>query len=459
GGTQQYMPPEQAAALAAVRGGRPVDAVVDARADIYALGMVLDELLGGEGPLARPVGGPYGLRHVNPQVTRGLADVLSKCLSPNTSNRYGDAQAVADDLRRHLANLPLRGVPNRSPLELWRKWRRRRPQSAIRGVSTAVACAALTAVVWLWAGQRVEQSQRALVVGQQLLDRRAFDEAIDRLQQALDALAPLPGETALKRTLRNRIDLARRAKLAHELHQFVERLRFIDGGAHVDAEAVRTADRACHTFWALRDRLLQADSQAAPHESTQVRADLLDLVVFWIDVQSRQMVDDETVTKRRASTLLDEAEATLGTSEVFRHERRFLSGGSDLLVGESGGDSPSISEQYALGRSYVRAGDDHRALDEFRRAVRNQPQEFWANYYRGRCAYRLERYEEALNAFCACVALAPAQAECFYNRALVYAALGQISEAVLDYDQALKLDPTLIAAATNRDALRRVKSE
>jgi serine/threonine protein kinase len=450
GGTPQYMPPEQSAALAAVRSGQRVEGVVDARADVFALGVVLDELLGGKGPLARPARGLSGLRHINPQVTQGLADILSKCLSPDPEGRYADAQALADDLRRELADLPLRGVRNRSPLELWRKWRRRRPQAALRLVSLLVACAAVAAVAWLWAGQRIEQSQRALVDGQQLLDRQAYGEAIDRLQQALHDLRPVPAAAALKQTLRDSLEAARRAKLAHELHQFVERLRFLDGP--VDNESLRVAQQACEMFWAARDKLLVSDDTAAAEAK---RRDLLDLVVSWLDMQSRLPHAERPAARERATTLLDEAEAALGASEVLRHERQLLGAGESASQKADGSLPAAIGEPYQLGRIYLRLGDVERALDEFRSAVRDAPQEFWANYYRGRCAYRLGWFDEALNAFCVCVALAPEQAECFYNRGLVYAALGQKQQALLDYERALKLDPTLAAAAERRDSLRR----
>src|SRR3712207_6936721 len=45
----------------------------------------------------------------------------------SADERYPTAQALADDLRRHLTDQPLAGVSNRSLAERWRKWRRRRP--------------------------------------------------------------------------------------------------------------------------------------------------------------------------------------------------------------------------------------------------------------------------------------------------------------------------------------------
>ena len=51
----------------------------------------------------------------------------ASALAANQAERYPNAAALAIDLRRHLTDLPLLGVRNRSWRELWRKWRRRRP--------------------------------------------------------------------------------------------------------------------------------------------------------------------------------------------------------------------------------------------------------------------------------------------------------------------------------------------
>jgi eukaryotic-like serine/threonine-protein kinase len=52
GGTPGYIAPEQAEAMRAVREGRPILAALDGRADIFSLGLILHEALGGPAPKA-----------------------------------------------------------------------------------------------------------------------------------------------------------------------------------------------------------------------------------------------------------------------------------------------------------------------------------------------------------------------------------------------------------------------
>src|SRR5262249_59998567 len=87
------------------------------------------------------------------------------------------------------------------------------------------------------------------------------------------------------------------------------------------------------------------------------------------------------------------------------------------------------------------------------KAVRLQPQCLWTKFYRGLCAYRLGRYDDAVTSFSVCIGAAPAAGGCFHNRALALEALGRTEQALDDYDQALRLEPTLAGAALNRGLL------
>src|SRR5262249_42175716 len=150
GGTPAYMAPEQRAAVDALVAGRPIKEVVDGRADVFSLGLVLYHLLGGPVPLlSQP-----RLDGCNERVSVGLADIIHKCLADNPAARYADAASLAADLRRHLTDQSLRGVRNRSLKERWIKWRRRKPHTLAFLLLAVVAAALLVGGAYVVFSQR-----------------------------------------------------------------------------------------------------------------------------------------------------------------------------------------------------------------------------------------------------------------------------------------------------------------
>src|SRR5262249_34049083 len=144
GGTPPYMPPEQLRAQAADAGAAPVR--LDARSDLFSLGVILYELLTGEhpyGPLPadaepagvcahlapRPQGGPPRVRRANPRVGGPLARLVERCLAFDPAQRPQSAAELAAGLRRC-----------RSPLARAAGWLADRPRLA-----RAAAVLALTA--------------------------------------------------------------------------------------------------------------------------------------------------------------------------------------------------------------------------------------------------------------------------------------------------------------------------
>ncbi len=116
GGTPAYMAPEQHAVWHAIAAGRPVTQGVDARCDVYALGLVLREMLYGLAPGSEPSDKRLPLPPRS-DVSVGLRDILARCIDPEPAARYPSAALLAEDLRRHLTNRPLAGVRNRSLAE------------------------------------------------------------------------------------------------------------------------------------------------------------------------------------------------------------------------------------------------------------------------------------------------------------------------------------------------------
>jgi eukaryotic-like serine/threonine-protein kinase len=458
GGTPGYMSREQLLATEAVREGKTLSMALDGRSDLYSLGALLYESLGGALPSPEPTA-PRRLRQLNPQVSRSLDDLVHKCLARDPAARYGEAADVAADLRRHLADLPLHGVANRSLAERWQKWRRRKPQAFALMTAGVLVLSALGTGGGVFYEQRLREARSALEQGQQDIASHDYGGAIEHLQAGLDSVGWLVGQYDMKQSLRSKLALAQSARLSDTLHELVERLRFVDSFASVSTTKLRQLDTGCARVWDARNQIAGNDSSKGnPEVERHLRTDLIDLALLWADLRVRLAPDDEVGTAHRdALRLLDEAQALCGSSavlEMARREHELAAGVPQRAVGPASPLAPKTAwEYFALGRSLFRADQLSDAQQQFRHALDLEPDAFWPNFYLTLSAYRLEHFEEALNAASVCVALSPQSAECFYNRALSHQALGHADEALHDFARALSLDPTLAVAALQRGKL------
>ncbi|MBN9520605.1 serine/threonine protein kinase, partial [bacterium] len=148
GGTLPYMAPEHVDAFREGHGRS------DARCDLYALGVILFELLTGRHPFPPRAGDsdrvllelaadrrkpPPRLRPLNPAVSPAVEALVRKCLEPDPAARYQAAADLAEDVRRHLSHRPLRHAANPSARERLRKLARRHPRLASSGAVAAAA--------------------------------------------------------------------------------------------------------------------------------------------------------------------------------------------------------------------------------------------------------------------------------------------------------------------------------
>jgi serine/threonine protein kinase/Tfp pilus assembly protein PilF len=472
GGTPVYMPPEQEAALNALKLGRHAPSPVDRRADIYALGRLLYEALGGpaEGELTPP------LERLNPQVSPGLSDVIGKCLAARPEDRYADAAALAADLRRHLNALPLRGVANRSWAERWRKWRRRRPQALTRIALVLVVLGAALGLGWWqldyrrqqddWADHERQAAEASLQQGRKHLDHGDFARAADVLERGLNEVQGVAESESLTAQLNAELSRARRAEAADRLHRLADRLRFLDAGtfqARGDASALGKRWRA---LWDKRTRLLdrQKAKLSATVESRMVD-DLRDLATTWADLSvSLARPEQADAARLEALSILAEAEALFGPSVVLCRRQQVLAAalGREKEAKQAAERAARLKprsawEEGALGRLLLHEGRLDEAAAVLTRALDQEPGAFWPNFYQAVCAARRGRSAEAASSFGVALALTPPgslrRAQCYYNRGLAREALKDDKGALHDYTDALKNDPHLASAALNRGAL------
>ena len=462
GGTPDYMAPEQGEALAALSQGKSLSLGVDQRADVFGLGAVLYEALGGKLPFCPEAS--LALWRINSQVSQGLSDIVARCLAPRAQDRYANAALLATDLRCHLGDQPLQGVPNRSWKERYQKWRRRRPTVVRTLVLVLVLLGAMTALTYGAFSHWKHLSDdvvHALEDGRKnWRERKRFAEAILQLKRGLELarMLPLQGQRAdeLAEEIRQ-AELAQtqdqRQRMVRELHALAEQVRAVFGVDHLARTRLDSLNRGCQEFWGKRELLKEWVESSG---SADAAYDLLDLVLFTTDLQLRLATEaDKEKTRVQILETLREAESLFGPSMVLDQEcqrqRRALKL-PPLQIGVA--PTPkTMWEHFTLGRTALLANEPAVAAKHLDNALELQPYAFWPNFYQGQCAYRLGHFADSVAAFSVCIGAAPQVAGTYYNRALAYSAQEKGDLALRDYNHALRLDPTFASAALNRGML------
>ena len=353
------------------------------------------------------------------------------------------------------------GVANRSLVERWTKWHRHHPVALARAGAVVTALLGFVAaglIAWFAANRRLADAMGELEQGRIHLaagDHRQAAQSLDHGLILLDSGTRLDRLLPRAREVRDRLIAARernrRAEMAVQLHGLADRVRFLYAAGPAAPDAARKLEDRLAEIWRARE---QIDRQLAEEADEAARRASAPICSTWPSCGRTCASSSPTrpcapEAHREALRTLAEAEADWGPSPVLSQERRFHAeaiGRREDAAPRADGMAPRTAwECYALGRALLRHGDLEPAAVALDRAVAMQPQSLWAQFYRGQCALLRHRHAEAVDAFGACVALAP-EAVCYYNRSLAYAGLGAEERARLDLERARELDPSLVAS-------------
>jgi tetratricopeptide (TPR) repeat protein len=182
-GTLAYMSPEQVLA-------DPM--VLDTRSDVYALGVVLYELLSGRMPyqVTRQLNQAIEtIQHVDPtplstvsRVYRGdIETIVGRALEKDKARRYGSAADLAADLKRHLEDQPITARPPSTAYQLLKFGRRH------KGLVAATAAVFVALVIGVVASTReaiIARRER----NQAILERKRADSEAASAKAVVDFL-------------------------------------------------------------------------------------------------------------------------------------------------------------------------------------------------------------------------------------------------------------------------------
>ncbi|MCY3003789.1 MAG: tetratricopeptide repeat protein [Planctomycetota bacterium] len=277
-GTLPYMSPEQTTS------GRET---IDARSDVYSLGVVAYELLAGRLPLelgdVPPLEALRRIQQVDPpragtlepRLRGDLETVLGKALEKERERRYASASDFALDLRRFLRHEPVRARAA-SRAYLVSRWVRRHRIASASIAALFVVLVASTAISTRLALQRrdaLDEAEKARDIAQ---DRgRELEAASARLAEALQAANESLEETERQKA----VALAVRAFLADDVLGLADPTRESDRELTIaealDRSAVHLEARfsnAPEVELALRRVLVSAYQNLRLHEKALVHA-------------------------------------------------------------------------------------------------------------------------------------------------------------------------------------------
>jgi serine/threonine protein kinase/tetratricopeptide (TPR) repeat protein len=453
-GTLRYMSPEQALAQRVV---------IDHRTDIYSLGATLYELL----TLAPAFGGndrqellrqiafeePVRPRRRNRAIPAELETIVLKALEKNPAERYATAKELAEDLRRWLADEPIRarraGVVRRL-----RKWGRRHRAWVASAAALGLALLALGGVaLWRELGQQAAAENAALVA----LERAELLQQQERWDEALAVLAVAQGQLEGRGlgALRQRLEQSQRdVEILQKLEE--ARLQMAAGGKESDFDYAG-ADRlytAAFQGYGLDISTLDPSEAAKRIRASAICAPLVVALDEWTLVRRDLKPGTGDPLRAVAARADDDPWRRRLRDAAARADRASL---EELAAERDVVSKPSVS-LHQLAIFLRRAGSSPTAERLLRQAQAAHPADFWINF---RLALLLNDTNPAvaIRFHQAALALRPNSPIVYNNFGVAFWILEKRVAAETAYRAALRLNKNYPQAHLNLGQVRQYKGD
>ncbi|MDF1667364.1 MAG: protein kinase, partial [Planctomycetota bacterium] len=428
-GTPGYMAPEQ------------TDGLCSEKNDIFALGVILTEILTGKKAIpgdsmidriAVTVSGKAKTpRQLNPKVSRELDALAQSALEVDDRRRLDSAKDLVENLNAYLTGEPL-PIYNYSAAERVSRWTSRRPGWILGFAASFLFLSA--SIVGLQAFKKSEQEKNvALDIAGKAQDNEARTKAAFLKLREAEILVEResPKEKVLA-AVEDALALGGKDySLLLSAASICKSSRLIDRAEELLNEATESQSRAYEALFMLHE----LEMLKHPHSN------------FVYSKSAQELV-------RRSRKHKDENEFTVIIEAIELYSKKQYADALRAIEKIEQYSTKIAYGYYIRGMVQAQLKMIEAAKKNFGIAIRKDPLFSQAYNSRGALANREGRYRDAFMDFTSAIKINPGFVLAYSNRSQAFLNLRKPRSALKDIESALKLDPNHAASYTNRAVIR-----